>query len=39
MIGLIKLVEIRAAQSQDATLLQVAKEVEELTIRMVNEAK
>ncbi len=39
MIGLIKLVEILAALSQDATLLQVAKEVEELTIRMVNEAK
>ena len=39
MIGLIKPVEMLAALSQDATLLQVAKEVEESTIRMVNEAK
>ena len=39
MIGLIKPVELLAALSQDATLLQVANEVEESTIRMVNEAK
>ena len=39
MIGLIKPVEMLAALSQDATLLQVANEVEESTIRMVNEAK
>lgn len=39
MIGLIKPVEMLAALSQDATLLQVAKEVEESTIRMVDEAK
>ena len=39
MIGLIKPVEMLAALSQDATLLQVAKEVEQSTIRMVNEAK
>ena len=39
MIGLIKPVAMLAALSQDPTLLQVAKEVEELTIRMVNEAK
>ena len=39
MIGLIKPVEMLAALSQDPTLLQVAKEVEESTIRMVNEAK
>ena len=39
MIGLIKPVEMLAALSQDRTLLQVAKEVEESTIRMVNEAK
>lgn len=39
MIGLIKPVEMLAALSQDPTLLQVAKEVEESTIRMVHEAK
>ena len=39
MIGLIKPVEMLAALSRDPTLLQVAKEVEESTIRMVNEAK
>lgn len=39
MIGLIKPVEMLSALSQDPTLLQVAKEVEESTIRMVNEAK
>ena len=39
MIGLIKPVEMLATLSQDATLLQVAKEVEQSTIRMVNEAK
>ena len=39
MIGLIRPVEMLAALSQDATLLQVAKEVEESTIRMVDEAK
>ncbi len=39
MIGLIKPVEMLAALSQDATLLGVAKEVEESTIRMVDEAK
>ena len=39
MIGLIKPVAMLAALSQDPTLLQVAKEVEESTIRMVNEAK
>ena len=39
MIGLIKPVEMLAALSQDATLLQVAKEVEESTIMMVNDAK
>ena len=39
MIGLIKPVAMLAALSQDPTLLQVAKEVEESTIRMVDEAK
>ena len=39
MIGLIKPVEMLAALSQDPTLLQVAREVEESTIRMVHEAK
>ena len=39
MIGLIKPVEMLAALSQDPTLLGVAKEVEESTIRMVEEAK
>ncbi|MEQ1516008.1 MAG: DUF302 domain-containing protein [Usitatibacteraceae bacterium] len=39
MIGLIKPVQMLAALSQDPVLLQVAKEVEESTIRMVDEAK
>ena len=39
MIGMIKPVEMLAALSQDPTLLQVAKQVEESTIRMVNEAQ
>lgn len=39
MIGLIKPVEMLAALSQDPVLLQVAKEVEDATIRMVDEAK
>jgi uncharacterized protein (DUF302 family) len=38
-IGLIKPVQMLSALSQDATLIQVAKEVEEKTIQMVNEAK
>ena len=38
-IGLIKPVQMLAALSQDAALLQVAKEVEEKTIQMVDEAK
>ncbi len=38
-IGLIKPAEMLSALSQDATLLQVAKEVEEKTIQMVDEAK
>ena len=38
-IGLIKPMAMLAALSQDATLLQVAKEVEDSTIRMVDEAK
>jgi len=37
-IGLIKPEQMLATLSQDATLLQVAKEVEEKTIRMVDEA-
>lgn len=39
MIGLIKPVEMLAALSTDPLLLQVAKEVEESTIRMVDEAR
>ena len=39
MIGLIKPVEMLAALSTDPALLQVAKEVEASTIRMVDEAK
>ena len=39
MIGLIKPVGMLAALSQDPVLLKVAKEVEEATIRMVDEAK
>ena len=38
-IGMIRPVEMLASLSQDATLLQVAKEVEEKTIRMVDEAR
>ncbi|MFT7054274.1 MAG: hypothetical protein ACJAU1_001836 [Psychromonas sp.] len=38
-IGLIKPVQMLSALSQDAALVQVAKEVEEKTIEMVNEAK
>ena len=37
-IGLIKPEQMLATLSQDATLLQVAAEVEEKTIRMVDEA-
>lgn len=38
-IGLIKPVQILSSLSQDAALVQVAKEVEEKTIQMVDEAK
>ncbi len=38
-IGLIKPVQMLAALSQDATLLQVAQEVEEKTMLMIDEAK
>ena len=38
-LGLIKPVAMLSALSQDATLLQVAKEVESATIQMVDEAK
>ncbi len=38
-IGLIKPEQMLAALSQDAALTQVAKEVEETTIQMVDEAK
>ena len=38
-IGLIKPVEMLSALSQDAALVQVAKEVEDKTIQMVDEAK
>lgn len=38
-IGLIKPVQMLSALSQDVALAQVAKEVEEKTIQMVNEAK
>jgi uncharacterized protein (DUF302 family) len=38
-IGLIKPVQMLSALSQDAGLVQVAKEVEETTIQMVNEAR
>jgi len=38
-IGLIKPVQILSALSKDAALVQVAKEVEEKTIKMVDEAK
>ncbi|CAN5169553.1 DUF302 domain-containing protein [soil metagenome] len=39
MIGLIKPAQMLSALSQDAALVQVAKEVEEATIQMVDEAK
>jgi len=38
-IGLIKPVQMLSALSQDASLLQVAKEVEETTVLMVDEAR
>ena len=38
-IGLIKPEQMLSALSQDAALVKVAKEVEEKTIQMVNEAK
>lgn len=38
-MGLIKPVQMLSALSQDAALVQVAKEVEEKTIQMVDEAK
>lgn len=38
-IGLIRPVQMLAALSQDAAIVQVAKEVEEKTIQMVDEAK
>ena len=38
-IGLIKPVQMLTALSQDAALIQVAKEVEDKTIKMVDEAK
>jgi uncharacterized protein (DUF302 family) len=38
-IGLIKPVQMLSALSQDAALVQVAKEVEEKTIQMVDETK
>jgi len=39
MIGLIKPVQMLSALSQDTTLIQVAKEVEADTIKMIDEAK
>lgn len=38
-IGLIKPLEMLSALSQDAALIEVAKEVERITIQMVDEAK
>lgn len=38
-IGLIKPMQMLSALSQDAALIQVAKEVEEMTLQMVDEAK
>jgi len=38
-IGLIKPVQMLSALSQDPALMQVAKEVEDKTIQMVDEAK
>ena len=39
MIGLIKPMQMLSALSQDPTLIQVAKEVEADTIKMIDEAK
>ena len=39
MIGLIKPMQMLSALSQDAALALVAKEVEDKTIQMVDEAK
>ena len=39
MLGLIKPVEMLSALSQDPALVQVAREVEEKTIQMVDEAR
>jgi uncharacterized protein (DUF302 family) len=39
MIGLIKPIQMLSALSQDPALVQVAKEVEEKTIQMVDEAR
>jgi len=38
-IGLIKPVHVLSALSKDSSIAQVAKEVEEQTIRMVDESK
>ena len=38
-IGLIKPVQVLSALSKDAAIAQVGKEVEEQTIRMVDESK
>ena len=38
-IGLIKPAEMLSTLSQDAALIQIANEVEEMTLQMVNEAK
>ena len=38
-IGLIRPAEMLAGLSQDAALLQIANEVEKMTLQMVNEAK
>ncbi|MDO8466517.1 MAG: DUF302 domain-containing protein [Gallionella sp.] len=38
-LGLIKPVQMLSALSQDSALLQIAKEVEEKTIQMIDEAK
>lgn len=38
-IGLIRPIQMLTALSQDAAMLQIAKEVEEKTIQMVDEAK
>jgi len=38
-IGLIKPAQMLSTLSQDAALLQIANEVEEMTLQMVNEAK